>query len=93
MAKLSAARTLLAVAEASEQFKLAEKEFAPLLRQAEEAEAREEAARIDRQMKEGALRQARADAEKRALENAASDPAVLQAARSLAQAEAAVGEL
>jgi hypothetical protein len=90
---LAAAKTLLEVGEASEEFKTAEKEYVPLLRQAEEAEAREEAARIDRQMKEGALQQARADAEKRALENAASDPAVLQAARSLAQAEAAASEL
>ena len=76
-------------AENSEEFKLAEREFAPLIQAAAELDAKEEATRLQVQRNEGALRDAREAAQQRALENIETDPAVVQAKRELA----AAGEL
>jgi hypothetical protein len=82
--ELAAAQMLLDTATASEQFKRAEKEFAPLVRQADERDAAEEKARLEKQRAEAALVRAREAATARALENVESDPDIVQAKRELA---------
>ena len=89
--ELAAVEALLAAAEESPEFEVAEKQYAPLVKAAEEKLARDEKARQDRQRKEAALRDAREAAKQRALENSESDPAVMAAKAELAEAQA--GEL
>lgn len=81
------------LAENSEEFKLAERDYAPLIQAAAELDAKEEATRLKVQRNEGALRDALEDAKKRAEAGIDDDPAVVQAKRELAVAQAAAGEL
>jgi len=91
--ELAVCEALLDAGEAGPEFELADKQYAPLVKAAEEKLAREEKARQDRQRKEAALRDAREEAKRRALESFESDPAVVAAKQELAEAQAVAGEL
>jgi LEA14-like dessication related protein len=81
--EFAAAKILLEAAEVSDAFVAAVAEYEPLLKRVSELEAAEENARLDRQRREASLRDAREAAQKRALENIESDPAVLAAKEAL----------
>lgn len=89
--EFAAAQMLLAVGEASEEFKLAEKEYAPLLEAAAKLEAKEEMARVARQKAEAGLFQAREAARGRVTAAIEDDPAVAEAKRELAALQAGTG--
>jgi hypothetical protein len=91
--ELAAAKILLEAGENSPQFKLAEAEYAPLLKSAAERDASEGKLRQDRQRAELALVQAQESAKAAALKAAETDPIIMRAARDLADAEKAVSEL
>jgi hypothetical protein len=91
--ELASARILLEASEASPEFLLAEKEFAPLLTAAAERDKADEKLRLDRQEAEAALAIAREATWRTALERAEEDPAILKATRELEQAKAAEAEL
>ncbi|SRR6266496_1070627 len=91
--QLSAATALLELAENSEDFQIAVREYAPILQLVAERDASEEKARLDRQRREADVLQAREAAHKRAMDTLESDPAVVQAKRKLAEAEAAADGL
>ncbi len=82
-AEISAVEVLLRAAAASPQFKKAESEWAPMVAAAKAADECEEKLRLDRQVAEGALSQARAEAEKRATANVDRDPLVIAANKKL----------
>ena len=91
--ELAACETLLRAAENDPRFALAEKEFKPLLEASAARDAAEEKVRLDRQLAEAQLNQARESSWRAALEKAESDPSIQKAAAELAAAEKAVSEL
>jgi hypothetical protein len=81
--EFAAAQMLLAAGEASEEFKLAEKEYAPLLEAVAKLEAKEEAERVEKQRAEAGLAAACEAAKERALANLESDREVVAARERL----------
>jgi len=81
--ELAAVESLLRAALDSEEFKMAEREYAPLVKAAEAQLAREEAERLAKQRAEAALAAAREAAKERALANLESDREVVAARERL----------
>jgi hypothetical protein len=88
---LAACESLLRAAEESVEFKLAEREYKPLMEAAEAKLAREEAERIAKQEAAAKLEIARVAARERALASVETDSEVMAAKAGLAEAQA--GEL
>jgi hypothetical protein len=86
--ELPAIDSLIRLAETDE-YRAIAAEIEPLLSAAAALDAKEEAARLARQQKEGALQQAREEAKQRALKRADLDPAVLHAEKELAELQSA----
>jgi hypothetical protein len=87
--EVAAVKTLLDAALNDPRFALAEKEFKPLLEASAARDAGEEKVRLDRQLAEAQLNQARESSWRAALEKAESDPSIQKATARLDAAKEA----